>query len=105
MSFDNLCQQILSLTEQVEQLLADKEEQECAALLQKRQNLLEELQTLVVQTSQSEMTEKFQQFLLAIQQRDNQHIAAIQQEFQNVLTASAKNVNAKKAIKAYRSHL
>lgn len=109
MSFDSLCQKIEKLSQQVEQLIDDQDEANCVNLLTQRQALLEQLQQQVERiqdpSSLNLQREKLRSFFLSIQARDKNYTGILKEQTRQLLVKSAKNVQGKKAIKAYRSIL
>jgi len=106
--FVELSKKIVSLTEKIELLISDKNEETCALLLTQRQQLLVELSEWVSShvegaANKQEMMEQYHQFLRNIQRRDNVHIEKINKSKQEVLGSLQRQLKGSKAVSAYKN--
>lgn len=103
---DSLFSQINLLSEQIETLLLEENEEQCPDLLAKRLSLLQALATVVEKSSNqpdSEMIQQgYQEFLLSIQARDQVAMASIEAQKQQILSKNNQQVKTKKALNAYQ---
>lgn len=107
MPLEPLFTEIELLSSQIEQLISDKNEENCAALLAQRQVLLEQLANQLVSMSEhaqfAEFQNKYIEFLKSIQVRDNKYLAIVKEESAGILSQSSQQTKVKKAIKAYQN--
>ncbi|XPF93795.1 hypothetical protein ACM9HF_17490 [Colwellia sp. RE-S-Sl-9] len=109
MFFVELSEKIIALTEQVEQLIDNKNEEHCSALLSQRHSLLVELHEKVTQeankndTVDIEMMDNYHHFLTTIQQRDNVYLTHLDAAKKEVMKALSLQVVGTKAVSAYKN--
>ncbi len=99
MSFERLTSQINGLSEQVEALLQEGNEEQCPKLLSRRLALLEEL-TLLVEKDKS-MVDKYHDFLLSIQSRDNMALDIINVSKNKILSDGSHQKKRTNAVNTY----
>lgn len=111
--FAELSEKIISLTEQVEQLIVDKNEETCSALLLQRHILLVELHENVGHEVNIEsdgnnadnvnVMETYHQFLRDIQQRDAITLTHLNSAQKDVAKALTLQITGTKAVSAYKN--
>lgn len=109
MFFVEPSEKIIALTEQVEQLIDNKNEENCSTLLAQRHNLLVELHENVIQEANknsvvdSDMMNKYHHFLRTIQQRDNIYLTRLDTAKKEVIKELSLQVVGTKAVSAYKN--
>lgn len=105
MVFVELSEKIISLTEQVEHLIADNSEEACAQLLSQRHALLIELHKKIEQRSdiEAEAIDDYHQFLRSIQQRDSLSLTHLDSSKKEVTKALTRQIAGSKAVSAYKN--
>lgn len=109
MFFVELSEKIIELTDRVEQLIDNKNEEHCSALLSQRHNLLVELHENVIQEANknpvvdSDMMNKYHHFLRTIQQRDNVYLTHLDAAKKEVIKDLSLQVVGTKAVSAYKN--
>jgi len=96
---ENLYEQIDAITSEVEALLEEKKEEQCASLLGKRLELLKELDLALAERKADKQV--FYQFLQQIQARDEKAVNFIHSQKKEVLSASGRQQKANQAIQQY----
>lgn len=109
MFFVELSEKIIALTEQVEQLIDDENEEDCASLLSQRQKILVKLHEQIQQkndnktTHNIEMMDEYHHFLRSIQRRDNVYLARLDIAKKKVIKDLSLQVTGSKAVSAYKN--
>ncbi len=102
--FTLLSQRIRALTQQAEQLVDNKEIEQCLALLVERQRLLEELKQHLLSTEHDpELSTDFTSLLLWLQQQDAINSAKVVQFREQSKQKSVAQVKIKKALNHYKN--
>ncbi len=106
MSLTHLYDDILTLTDEVEKLLKQHQEQDCASLLVNRQQQLELLAQQVASREASPDYERlvidYRDFLIKLQQRDKTAIQDILTQQDTVISAQKYQMKSNKALNAYK---
>jgi len=102
--FTQLCQRIRLLTLQAEELVNNKEIEQCLALLVERQSLLEQLKAQYLSVGHDpELSTTFTSLLRWIQQQDALNNAKVVQLRQESKQESVAQVKIKKALHHYKN--
>lgn len=107
--FVELSKKIILLTDQVEQLINDKNEENCSVLLLQRHELLLELHENIEQVVSNKNGEKndfideYHHFLKDIQQRDSDILIHLDSAQKEVAKALSRQVAGTKAVSAYKN--
>ena len=103
---DELFHKISELSTQVENLVVDENEEECATLLSQRQVLLEDLSHQVSVLTQDQqnptLLKQYQDFIQALIVRDNTAIKKVLDAKNQLTSKLVLRVKTKKALTAYQ---
>lgn len=100
MAFTRLTSQINDLSEQVETLILEGDEEQCPALLAQRQELLEELSALMLSKNTS-FSQDYRRFLMSIQSRDERAIELIAESKTKIILESSNQKKRNNALNVY----